>query len=95
LTGKQRQDPTRTCVACRETGGKRGLLRVARAPEGWAVYDRGGGAPGRGAYLHPDAECFQLARRRRALERVLKAQVPETLWADLAAAAQPEPGETP
>jgi predicted RNA-binding protein YlxR (DUF448 family) len=95
VTGKQRQDPSRTCVACRETGGKRGLLRVARTPEGSVVYDRGGRAPGRGAYLHPDAACIQLARRRRALERALKAQVPETLWTDLAAAAQPEPAQTP
>jgi predicted RNA-binding protein YlxR (DUF448 family) len=91
LTGKQRQDPTRTCVACRETGGKRGLLRVARAAEGSVVYDRSGRASGRGAYLHPDPECIQLARRRRALERALKAQVPENLWSDLSAATQPDP----
>ena len=95
MTGKQRQDPARTCVACRETGGKRGLLRVARAPDGSVVYDRSGRAPGRGAYLHPDAGCIQLARRRRALERALKAQVPENLWADLGAAARPEPAEAP
>jgi predicted RNA-binding protein YlxR (DUF448 family) len=95
LTGKQRRDPTRTCVACREPAGKRGLLRVARGPEGAAAYDRSGRAPGRGAYLHGDPACIELGRRRRALERALRAQVPESLWSDLAAAAtQPESAET-
>jgi predicted RNA-binding protein YlxR (DUF448 family) len=85
--GKQRRNPTRTCVACREAQGKRALLRVARVAEGGVVYDPSGRAPGRGAYLHPQAECIQLARRRRALERALKTQIPEHLWADLSAAA--------
>jgi predicted RNA-binding protein YlxR (DUF448 family) len=53
------------------------------------VYDPTGRAPGRGAYLHRDAECVQLARRRRALERSLKTQVPQHLWSDLSAAAEP------
>ena len=74
-------------MACREAQGKRGLLRVARTPEGRVVYDPSGRAPGRGAYLHAEAGCVELARRRRALERALKAQVPEDVWADLTAAA--------
>jgi uncharacterized protein len=28
--------------------------------------------PGRGAYLHPSQECFELAQRRRALPRALR-----------------------
>jgi uncharacterized protein len=74
----------RTCVACRETEGKAALLRVARSPTGVA-FDPVGRAPGRGAYLHADAECLQLARRRRSLERALKAPIPEGVWDDLAA----------
>jgi predicted RNA-binding protein YlxR (DUF448 family) len=58
------------------------------------VYDRGGRAPGRGAYLHPEAECIQLARRRRALERALKTQIPEDLWTELQAAATTGPAPT-
>ena len=73
-------------MACREAAGKRGLLRVARTPEGAVVYDRGGRAPGRGAYLHADPGCIQLAHRRGSLDRALRTQVPETLWADLSAA---------
>ena len=97
--GKRKQDPTRTCVACRQTQGKRGLLRVVRSPDGAVVHDPSARAPGRGAYLHADAVCIELARRRRALERALKAQVSDGVWADLTAAATapqtppPEVGE--
>ena len=76
-------------MACRGAAGKRGLLRVARTPEGAVVYDRGGREPGRGAYLHADAGCIQLAERRGSLGRALRAQVPEQLWSDLSAAAPP------
>src|SRR5437016_644770 len=80
---------TKVAVASRQAAGKRGLLRVARTPAGPVVYDRGGRAPGRGAYLHADAGCIQLAQRRGSLGRALGAQVPEQLWADLSAAAAP------
>jgi uncharacterized protein len=42
-------------------------------------------APGRGAYLHRDPACLDLARRRRALERALKAQVADGFWEEIAA----------
>jgi len=79
------REPVRTCVACRQEAGKRGLLRLVRLPDGSAGYDASGHSPGRGAYLHPEAECLALARKRRALERALKALVQENLWPALAA----------
>ena len=89
MAGKERRDPTRTCVGCRQAGGRRSLLRVTRTPEGAVVFDAGGRVAGRGAYLHADVECLELARRRRALERALKAQVPDHLWASLSEAVAP------
>jgi predicted RNA-binding protein YlxR (DUF448 family) len=59
-------------VGCREHGGKRALLRVVRTLNGEVVLDADQRAPGRGAYLHEDAECIRLARRRKALERALR-----------------------
>ncbi len=50
--------------------------------------DQTGRAPGRGAYLHPVRACLELARKRRALERALQAQIPEGLWTELSAEAQ-------
>jgi uncharacterized protein len=78
------REPVRTCVGCREGAGKRGLIRLVRGPDGAAHPDLGGRAHGRGAYLHPDPACIETARRRRALERALKAEVPPTLWEELA-----------
>jgi predicted RNA-binding protein YlxR (DUF448 family) len=79
--------PVRTCVACRQEAGKRALLRLVREADGSARLDSSGRVPGRGAYLHPASECLELARRRRAVERALKAQVPDDLWVALARAA--------
>ncbi len=85
---KQSHDPVRTCVACRQEGGKRGLLRLVRGPGGEVKLDLTGRASGRGAYLHATGECIDLARRRHALERALKAPVHPSLWAELASAVE-------
>jgi uncharacterized protein len=86
------REPIRTCVGCREEEGKRGLVRLVRAG-GVVRADPSGRAPGRGAYLHPDQACLDQARRRHALERALKARVPEELWAELSVAPSPLAGE--
>jgi hypothetical protein len=73
----------RTCVACRQEGGKRELIRVVRHPDGVAAVDPTGRAPGRGAYLHRSPECVEMARKRRALDRALGAIVQPEVWAEL------------
>ena len=51
-----------------------------RGPDGLVAMDPTGRAAGRGAYLHATAECFELARKRKTLERALGAPVaPEVL----------------
>jgi uncharacterized protein len=60
------------CVACRCSGAKRGLIRVVRAGEGRVVLDPSGRLNGRGAYLCHDPGCWDLALRRRAVERALR-----------------------
>ncbi|MBJ7603588.1 MAG: YlxR family protein [Candidatus Dormibacteraeota bacterium] len=84
----KRGEPIRTCVACRQEAGKRGLIRLVRLPDGSAGHDAGGRAPGRGAYLHHAQDCLALARQRRALERALKARVDQVLWQTLAVVSQ-------
>ena len=75
----------RTCVACRQEAGKRELVRFVRDPATMEVRpDATGRAPGRGAYLHRMPECVEIARRRGALSRALKAPVPDTVWEALA-----------
>jgi uncharacterized protein len=75
--------PVRTCVACRQEAGKGELLRVVRRPDGSVELDRSGRTAGRGAYLHSDPGCIELARKRRALGRALGATVPEGIWAEV------------
>lgn len=81
----RRHEPVRTCVGCREEAGKRALIRLVRGPDGAIRPDPTGRAHGRGAYLHADAACVAAARSRRALERSLKGDVPDGLWAELTA----------
>ena len=80
---KRRHEPVRTCVACRQEAGKGALIRLVRRPDGSAAMDRTGHASGRGAYLHRNQECIEIARKRRQLERSLGAEVPSELWSEL------------
>ncbi len=78
---KPKHIPIRTCVACRTTDAKRGLLRVVRQPDGVVVYDPKGKMPGRGAYVCAQPACIALARKQKKLERSLKAApIPESLF---------------
>ncbi|HET7386615.1 MAG TPA: YlxR family protein [Nocardioidaceae bacterium] len=66
----------RTCIGCRHRSAKHELLRVVAVDRGtgpMVVADPSGRAPGRGAHLHPTPECLDLALRRRAFPRALRA----------------------
>ena len=84
--------PLRTCVACRTTGGKRGLLRVVRLPKNAGIiYDSIGKTNGRGAYVCRTEACVLLAVKQKKFERSLKGPVPpETFAALIAAGAEPD-----
>jgi predicted RNA-binding protein YlxR (DUF448 family) len=70
--GRVKHVPQRTCIACRRTDAKRGLIRLVRTPEGHVEVDSSGKRNGRGAYLCHDPACWAAAIKRRALERALK-----------------------
>ena len=81
---KPKHNPIRTCVACRTTDAKRGLLRVVRLADGSIAYDSKGKMPGRGAYLCAQSACIALARKQKKLERSLKVPaVGEQLFKEL------------
>jgi predicted RNA-binding protein YlxR (DUF448 family) len=52
------------------------LLRLAAVSDRPGVYavsvDTAGNLPGRGAWLHPDPQCLDVALRRRAIGRALR-----------------------
>ncbi|MCG5211750.1 YlxR family protein [Streptosporangium sp. KLBMP 9127] len=63
--------PLRTCVGCRVRTVKSELLRLVLV-EGVIVPDLRGRLPGRGASLHRNLGCLELAERRRALPRAFR-----------------------
>lgn len=75
-------EPERSCVGCRERAPKAELLRIARTPAGVRV-DPTGAAPGRGSYVHRDAECVRSALRKGAIARALRTGVHERELATL------------
>src|SRR5699024_2370350 len=69
----------RTCIGCRQRVDAKTLVRTVAGDRGrhWrVVVDHDGTLPGRGAHIHPDPECLQLAVRRRAFGRALRVQGP-------------------
>ncbi|WP_110852323.1 YlxR family protein [Georgenia satyanarayanai] len=67
----------RTCVGCRARAPRSALVRVVLAPHSpRAVVDERTDAPGRGAWLHADRACLDLADRRRAFPRALRSAGP-------------------
>jgi hypothetical protein len=70
--------PIRTCIGCRQRATAAELLRVVATPSAsgpgdpvQAVPDPRHRASGRGAWLHRDPGCVELAERRRAFARAL------------------------
>jgi predicted RNA-binding protein YlxR (DUF448 family) len=66
------------CIGCRGRAAKSELVRVL-AVENACVLDPTGHLAGRGAYLHNDQRCLDLATRRRAFPRALRHEGPLAL----------------
>jgi|GEM_PF-262435 len=66
--------PQRTCIACRQIAGKRGLIRIVRTAHGVAV-DVTGKQAGRGAYIHPNRSCIQTILNSNRLNQALRTSV--------------------
>lgn len=79
----QKKIPMRQCLGCREMKPKKELIRVVRSPEDDISLDFKGKAPGRGAYICPNAQCLKKAVRARALEKAFSAQIPEEVYEKL------------
>lgn len=68
---RQKHVPIRTCVVCGSKSDKRTLTRVVRTAEGVQVDPRGK-LDGRGAYLCPQAACWESAAKGSALAKALR-----------------------
>jgi len=69
-------EPVRSCIGCRRKATQSDLIRIARRPDGSLGVGRT--LPGRGAWLCAGSlRCFELAVRRRAFPKALRASVDE------------------
>lgn len=68
--------PQRTCVGCRQTLAKRGLIRIVRTADGLKV-DPTGKINGRGAYLHDQRSCWEQGLKG-ALAHALKIELSDS-----------------
>lgn len=75
-------NPARTCIGCRGRAHRDELWRLVRV-DGRLVVDLARTAPGRGASIHPDLSCWELAVRRRAVARALRVDgiAEDLVWA--------------
>lgn len=78
-----RKEPLRQCAGCQEQKPKRSMLRVVITPQGEIMLDLTGKKAGRGSYICNDRACFELARKRKALDRGLKTQISEQVYDQL------------
>lgn len=78
------------CIACRESGDKRALIRIVRTENGVEV-DPSGKRPGRGAYLHARRACWEQALAGNLVQRALRTALSPDNRQRLAAYAQEIP----
>ena len=77
---KQRKIPLRKCTGCQEMKNKKELVRVVRNAQGEFSLDLKGKAPGRGAYICPNTQCLEKAKKSKGLERSFKSAVPSEVY---------------
>ncbi|HXZ30397.1 MAG TPA: YlxR family protein [Dehalococcoidia bacterium] len=67
--------PQRTCIACRQVRAKDDLIRLVSTENGIVEIDLFGKKPGRGAYLCPQKDCWELALRKNRLDYALRTRL--------------------
>ncbi|MBM7051312.1 MULTISPECIES: YlxR family protein [unclassified Rothia (in: high G+C Gram-positive bacteria)] len=74
--------PVRTCIGCRTTDSRGSLLRVALKKEATGTpvvfLDTAKRASGRGAWVHPNPQCFATALKRGSFNKAFRARVNAT-----------------
>lgn len=70
-----KEQPQRSCIACRQVLSKTDLLRFVQAPDRILVPDLQGKLPGRGAYTCLKRSCVAQALARKQFSRAFKGDV--------------------
>ena len=72
--------PMRKCVVTNERFPKKELVRVVRTPENEIKVDPTGKMNGHGAYLKKDAEVFEIAQKKKVLDKYLEIEVDQKIF---------------
>lgn len=80
---KSKRVPLRMCIACREMKTKNEMLRIVRTPTGEYKLDTVGKMAGRGAYICDDAKCLELCLKKKLLNKVFSAEIPDEIYQSL------------
>ncbi len=75
--------PMRKCVVTNERFPKKELIRVVRTPENEVKVDLTGKMNGHGAYLKKDAEIFEIAQKKKILDKYLECEVDQKVYEKL------------
>jgi uncharacterized protein len=75
--------PLRSCVACRQSLPKRELVRVVRISDQLVEVDLKGKKNGRGAYFCPAVECWELGKKKKALNHAFEMSISPENWEEL------------
>lgn len=67
-----KKERARTCTGCGRRGSKDELLRMARGSDGVVRIDGRRRMEGRGAWVHPTADCLAKAESARAIGRAFR-----------------------
>lgn len=77
---KQKKQPLRMCIACRELKDKRDMLRIVKEAEGKIFIDFSSKASGRGAYICNNPECVKKLKKQRLLNKVFSCAVDDGIY---------------
>lgn len=78
-----KKEINRMCIVCREMKDKRSLLRVVKNKNQEIFIDDSMKADGRGAYICKDKDCIEKLCKTKALNRVFKTNVNESIYLDI------------
>ena len=80
---KQQEKPQRSCLGCRQTRDRDGLIRYVLSPQGELVADIEAKLPGRGAYTCVSETCLRTALKQRQFSRAFKREVAAVMPDDM------------
>lgn len=75
-------EPERMCIGCRKKTAKKDLIRLVKEDND-IILDKRGNALARGVYICKSEECIILARKKKALSRQFKQNVPDSVYEQL------------